>query len=375
MGKDLKYFAFISYKREDERWARWLHRKLESYRLPSVIAREKPDLPKKLNPVFRDTTDIKPGVLADVLTQNLKDSKYLIVICSPKAAKSEWIGKEISDFIEFGEKKNIILFIIEGKPYCNNPELECYHQVIKEKLPEMLGVNINEEGKEWEYIKKQKAFVRLVSTLLDVSFDELWQRQSRRIIHKLVRNILLILVFMATLGFVWKTNQPFDSTISIKEMTFHNSDLPFENGEISLCYDKDTLTKLVNNYNDKIVFRSIPGKFLNKNSSIRFKMVGFISIDTLISIQKSIELPIKRNRNTFGNVIAFLYDIYHEKIIEDAEIEILGYKITTNESGYFNLSIPFKEQQSKYFLKSNIHIIDSIIYMPTDSSVIIRVCK
>jgi hypothetical protein len=27
----MKYYAFISYKREDEKWARWLQRKLESY--------------------------------------------------------------------------------------------------------------------------------------------------------------------------------------------------------------------------------------------------------------------------------------------------------------------------------------------------------
>ena len=28
-------YAFISYKREDEKWAEWLQRKLEGYKLPT----------------------------------------------------------------------------------------------------------------------------------------------------------------------------------------------------------------------------------------------------------------------------------------------------------------------------------------------------
>ena len=32
---DKKYFAFISYKREDEEWAKWLQHKLEHYKSPA----------------------------------------------------------------------------------------------------------------------------------------------------------------------------------------------------------------------------------------------------------------------------------------------------------------------------------------------------
>ena len=30
-----EYYAFISYKREDEKWAKWLQRELEHYLLPA----------------------------------------------------------------------------------------------------------------------------------------------------------------------------------------------------------------------------------------------------------------------------------------------------------------------------------------------------
>ena len=49
-GNDRKgYFAFISYKREDAKWADWLQHELEHYRLPSNLnGRE--DLPKSIRP-------------------------------------------------------------------------------------------------------------------------------------------------------------------------------------------------------------------------------------------------------------------------------------------------------------------------------------
>lgn len=54
-NKQYEYFAFISYKREDEKWAKWLQRKLEYYKLPSSVRKDNPDLPDKIRPVFKDT--------------------------------------------------------------------------------------------------------------------------------------------------------------------------------------------------------------------------------------------------------------------------------------------------------------------------------
>lgn len=56
-----EYFAFISYKREDEKWAIWLQKKLESYSLPTAIRKKKPELPNKIRPVFRDQSELAGG--------------------------------------------------------------------------------------------------------------------------------------------------------------------------------------------------------------------------------------------------------------------------------------------------------------------------
>ena len=57
----MRYSAFISYNHRDRRWAAWLHRELERYRLPKVlIGRESPIgvLERKLPPVFQDREEL-----------------------------------------------------------------------------------------------------------------------------------------------------------------------------------------------------------------------------------------------------------------------------------------------------------------------------
>ena len=62
MDANNKFYAFISYKREDERWARWLQHRLEHYRLPANL-NGRTDLPKEIRPIFRDTSELLPGNL------------------------------------------------------------------------------------------------------------------------------------------------------------------------------------------------------------------------------------------------------------------------------------------------------------------------
>lgn len=47
--KRFSYYAFISYKREDEKWAGWLQKQLETYRIPSIIRKQNLNVPKNLS--------------------------------------------------------------------------------------------------------------------------------------------------------------------------------------------------------------------------------------------------------------------------------------------------------------------------------------
>lgn len=175
-----KYFAFISYKREDEEWAIWLQHELEYYHLPALLnGRE--DLPKVFRPVFRDIDELKAGNLPEQIHEALASSSHLIVICSPRSAKSEWVNKEIEAFIEIGKEKGInnlehvFPFIVEGKPHAEDKAQECFPKALRD-LPadkERIGGNVNENGRD-------KAFIKVMAGMLpNVGMDMLWNRYER----------------------------------------------------------------------------------------------------------------------------------------------------------------------------------------------------
>ena len=97
----MKYKAFISYNSKDNCTARWLQSKLENYSLPSLIVNEKGDVlrsydrkPKKFR-IFRYVTDLVAQNLDDGLRQELDQSEYLVVICSPNSANAPWVKEEV----------------------------------------------------------------------------------------------------------------------------------------------------------------------------------------------------------------------------------------------------------------------------------------
>lgn len=199
-----QYYAFISYKRDDQKWAEWLQEKLEHYKLPSNL-NGRDSLPKEIRPIFRDKSELAAGVLADEIQKALDNSKYLIVICSPHSAKSEWVNKEVQAFIDSGRTDKIIPFIIEGVPNSGNDETECFPKAIRE-LPaedELLGVNINEMGRD-------AAAVKVVAQMFGLRFDDLWQRHERekkRRRHLITAAITAFAIaVICVAGWIWHQN-------------------------------------------------------------------------------------------------------------------------------------------------------------------------
>lgn len=179
-----KYYAFISYKREDEEWAAWLQHEFEHYRLPSTL-NGRSDLPTEFGPVFRDVDELSAGNLPAQIHEALEASEHLIVVCSPQSAQSEWVNKEVSEFLEIGRQKgidntdNLFPFIVEGTPHASRAEEECFPAILRD-LPtskERIGGNVNETGRD-------KAFIKTLAGMLRIRFDELWQRYEKEKIEE-----------------------------------------------------------------------------------------------------------------------------------------------------------------------------------------------
>ena len=168
-----EYYAFISYKREDEKWAEWLQEKLEYYKLPTYIKEDRPDIPDFIRPIFRDATDLEIGLLNENIHRGLRESRYLIVVCSPNTPKSKWVNLEIEEFAQMGKAKNIIPFIVDGIANAEDESQECLPDAIKKlSFPgedEILGANIHELSPDY-------AVVKVIARMLEIRIDKLWQR-------------------------------------------------------------------------------------------------------------------------------------------------------------------------------------------------------
>lgn len=193
MQTQMKYWAFLSYSHQDTRVCEWLHAALESFHTPRrLVDRETPlgKVPKRLFPVFRDRDEL-PGSaeLGTNLTEALAQSRALVVICSPAAARSRWVNEEIRQFKMMGGEGRILALIVAGEPNAaDKPDcglLECFPEALKYRVDSsgnLTGQRVEpiaadlRRGHESRHI----ALLRIVAGLLGVPFDELRQRDRER---------------------------------------------------------------------------------------------------------------------------------------------------------------------------------------------------
>jgi hypothetical protein len=186
----VKYWAFISYSHIDTAVADWLHKKIETYRVPRSLVgtpSREGNVPHRLIPIFRDREELPTSSeLGDNLQRSLQQSRHLIVICSPAAAQSRWVEEEVRAFKGWNGRDRIIALVASGIPNASDrgdPAAECFpHSLRFDVGPaaspirvEPIAADIRPEGDG-----RQRAFLKIVAGLLGVGFDDLYQREKRR---------------------------------------------------------------------------------------------------------------------------------------------------------------------------------------------------
>ncbi len=192
-GDHFKYRAFISYAHADEKWARWLHRSLETYRLPKHLVGQKTEfgeVPAKLAPVFRDRDELASATdLGEKLTAALEGAATLIVICSTASAKSHWVNEEILAYKRLGRSNRVFSLIVDGEPYSSGipgeEDKECFPHALRYQLDDNGELTTERAepiaadarpGKDG----KANAKIKLIAGMLGLGFDDLKQRELHR---------------------------------------------------------------------------------------------------------------------------------------------------------------------------------------------------
>lgn len=214
-GKE-KYWAFISYRHADNkplqnpagnRWADWLHAELEGYAVPSSLLGKKTrsgEIGPRLLPCFKDEAELPTHAdLGNQIREALNDSRYLIVICSPRAVQSKYVDEEIRHFKSLGREHRILPLIVAGEPNAGGKigfeSVECFPQALRFALDsegridptraggEPIAADARDEnGRELKIRDRasqpflEKAKLKLIAGLLGVGFDDLFQREQQR---------------------------------------------------------------------------------------------------------------------------------------------------------------------------------------------------
>jgi eukaryotic-like serine/threonine-protein kinase len=205
-----RYYAFLSYSHKDEELADWLHRELEAFRVPRVLAGRltaNGTIPKRLTPIFRDEQELAAADdLTDEIEAALGASQFLIVLCSPNAAKSRWTNTEIETFKRNHPDGCVLAAIGDGEPFASDipgrEDEECFPPALRfkfdrrgrltNKRAEPLAADLREGGDG-----RRMGFLKLVAGMLGVGLDELVQRDTARRQRRLVYVVAASIAGMA----------------------------------------------------------------------------------------------------------------------------------------------------------------------------------
>ncbi len=222
--EEFKYWAFICYSHTDQKWADWLHKSLETYQIPKHVVGKRTRegiIPRRLFPVFRDREEL-PGSakLGEEIEAALRKSRFLIVICSPRAVASKWVDQEIRIFKALGREDRVLCLVVEGEPHATTrPEVrepECLPESVRfwvdaersiTPVPtEPIAADVR-KGKDG----KKNAQLKLLAGILGVEYDSLKQRDEERRQRQqqvmLAGSVGLLIIFSLLIAQFYKQTQ------------------------------------------------------------------------------------------------------------------------------------------------------------------------
>ena len=187
------YRAFISYSHRDQGLAKQLHRALENYPIPGKLigrATAIGQVPRRIRPIFRDREELPAsGDLSAELSAALRQSKFLIVICSPASAKSRWVNEEILEFKRVHGDSRVLGVVADGEPMASEmpgrEAEECFPLALRFRMgadgtlsdipaePIAADVRRDHDG-------LKLAVQKLAAGLTGLKLDELVRRETQR---------------------------------------------------------------------------------------------------------------------------------------------------------------------------------------------------
>lgn len=355
--QEFTYDAFISYRHipHDKAVAVKLQKLLEHYIPPKHGTYTNT---KRIKKIFRDESELPTsGDLDADIKKALRESAYLIVVCSEETKHSQWCLKEIEYFKELhhGHNENILTLLVSGDPSAVFPDALFYETKeeitpegevqTKAVLVEPLAANVTAESTVQSLKKLKTEFLRIAAPILGCGYDDLYRRQQKRLIKNIITAAAAVVMIVTSFGVYAFTNAQIikkseqvavnrladiytsNGFTAIKNNDF-NAGLAFLANALKMNPDKESAINAVNSllrYSAwPILYKSVPGILLDDCIVVNRK-----DAEDLDGIQN---LFIVNDHVSLSNVIylsqdktkyATYYTVYnadgsvHSKIIQD----------------------------------------------------------
>lgn len=173
--KPNKYVAFLSYSRFDGESASTLHRRLERFVVPSRL-RARTDGFRRLFPIFRDEDEFAASKdLGSAIRAALDRSRSMIVLCSTHSAQSRWVDEEVSHFTSTQPDGALVCVLLGSR----DTEV---HSLMPPTLKRLCEVGREPLAVDYRggRLGDRSSLLRIVAALLNVGYDDLVKRDSRR---------------------------------------------------------------------------------------------------------------------------------------------------------------------------------------------------
>jgi hypothetical protein len=103
------------------------------------------EIPARLYPVFRDEEELPTDAeLSGPIERALRNSRFMVVICSPRSVASKFVEDEIRTFKMLGKSDRVLAMMIRGEPNASEdaakqregigPGDECFPRSLRRKV-------------------------------------------------------------------------------------------------------------------------------------------------------------------------------------------------------------------------------------------------
>ena len=221
-----KYWPVLSFSPLDNRqqrsdspevshrsWGNWWHDALKSFSTPAEFVGQINGrgeiVPERIDPFFQDEPELpEEATLNANMRKALEQSICLVVVCSPRSARSRQVNEAVRYFKQLGHGKHILPVVVAGEPNAGDGSKsgwsladECFVPALRHPVSadgtldttrragKFIFVDARHGVEQREILANdhraaeadlEMAKIQLIALLLSVGFNGLWRREQKR---------------------------------------------------------------------------------------------------------------------------------------------------------------------------------------------------